>query len=32
MQLPEHGANPHHVYAKLGMDLPMSVYWILVRM
>ncbi|WP_342513275.1 threonine-phosphate decarboxylase [Sporosarcina sp. FSL K6-1522] len=22
MQLPEHGANPHQVYAKLGMDVP----------
>lgn len=25
MQLPEHGANPHHVYAKLGIDLPAHV-------
>lgn len=25
MQLPEHGANPHHVYARLGIDLPSRV-------
>ena len=25
MQLPEHGANPHHVYATLGIDLPTRV-------
>ncbi|MFJ7934270.1 pyridoxal phosphate-dependent aminotransferase [Sporosarcina sp. NPDC096371] len=25
MQLPEHGANPHHVYAKVGLDLPQRV-------
>lgn len=25
MQLPEHGANPHHVYAKLGIDLPSRI-------
>ena len=25
MQLPEHGANPHHVYEKLGIDLPARV-------
>ncbi|WP_318616962.1 pyridoxal phosphate-dependent aminotransferase [Sporosarcina sp. YIM B06819] len=25
MQLPEHGANPHHVYATVGIDLPARV-------
>ncbi len=25
MQLPEHGANPHQVYAKLGIDMPSRV-------
>lgn len=25
MRLPEHGANPHHVYAKLGVDVPARV-------
>lgn len=25
MQLPEHGANPHHVYSRLGIDLPARV-------
>lgn len=25
MQLPEHGANPHHVYARLGIDVPKRV-------
>ena len=25
MQLPDHGANPHHVYEKFGMKPPSSV-------
>ena len=25
MQLPEHGANPHHVYARLGIEVPKHV-------
>ena len=32
MQLPEHGANPHNVYEKLGIELPLKNRWILVKM